>query len=70
VYVHLLLLVSGQYVDYTWQRQKVNTLTLGDQESLVFRDPHVERKLVIRDACRRLTGLPVRVAELFDLGEG
>jgi hypothetical protein len=33
-------------------------------------NPTLAAMLIIRDACRRMTGLYVRVTDLFDLGEG
>lgn len=33
-------------------------------------NPTLGAMLIIRDACRRMTGLRVRIADLFDLGDG
>jgi transcriptional regulator with XRE-family HTH domain len=33
-------------------------------------NPTLTAMLILRDACRRMTGLRVRVTDLFDLGDG
>lgn len=61
-------------------RHHIQPKTLAEQARLarqhIYRlrctegNPTLSAMLIIRDACRRLTGLRVRVTDLFDLGEG
>jgi DNA-binding phage protein len=62
------------------KRHNIQPKTLAEEAGLarqhIYRlrcsqgNPTLTAMLIIRDACRRMTGLRVRVTDLFDLGDG